>query len=181
MLGWLIALFRPSAATPEAGTPGAVAQRTDGLSRRAFRIAGVSRIARRQNDQTRIAVRTAGVNRIASRIAGLTRIVEGNTVPILQTTLPKDASETVVYIADFSRFDEADAGETLSTPVVDSVSGLTIGAPTVISSETNSIPSGYGIKVAISGGTAGTTYNVEFRGTFSGGSVRVVKLRLEVE
>lgn len=116
---------------------------------------------------------------------GLGRVFKGypRTMAILLTTLPKDANETVVYVFDFSLFDEAAAaaGETLSSADVPSVSGLTIGSATVISSATNFVPSGLGAKVTISGGTAGTTYDLECRGTFSGGSIRVVKGRLVVE
>lgn len=96
---------------------------------------------------------------------------------ILATSLPIDTNESVAFIFDFSAFDEALAGETLSSATVPSVSGVTIGTPTVLVSETNYVPAGKGVKVTLAVAAA-DTYDVECRGVFSGGSTRVVKGRL---
>jgi len=93
----------------------------------------------------------------------------------------KDASERVLYLFDFTKFPEYVAAETLTTPVVDAVTGLTIGTPIVSVAVRDGIAAGGCIEVFISGGTAGVTYNLECRGTFSGGAIRVVKGRLNVE
>lgn len=104
-------------------------------------------------------------------------------------TRTKDASETILFVFDFSRFPEVVAGETLGTPVVDasSPSGLTLGTPSVtvadqvIDSAGNVVASGKGLQVTVAGGTAGNTYALESRCTFSGGSIRVVKGSVVVE
>ena len=96
-------------------------------------------------------------------------------------TRVKDASETVAFLFDFSRFPEAVAGETLASPSVPAVSGLTIGSPAVTAARKDGIPAGYALQVTISGGTASTSYSLECFGTFSGGAVRCVKGVLKVE
>lgn len=100
---------------------------------------------------------------------------------ILVTSLPKDVNETVGYIFDFSGFDEARAGETLVSATVAPVSGLSIGTAAVIDADTNFVPANLGVQVTISGGTAGTTYEVQALGVFSGGSTRAVDGQLVVE
>jgi hypothetical protein len=66
-----------------------------------------------------------------------------------------------LYEFDFADFDEVVQGETLSAPSVPAVSGLTIGAPSVLGAK---------VLVRISGGTAGTLYNLSCSVTTSGGS-----------
>ena len=100
---------------------------------------------------------------------------------ILATTLPKEVSEVIAVIFDFSGFDEARAGETLSSPSIPAVAGLTIGDPGILDADTNFVPSGLGVQVSISGGTAGTSYTIKCYGTFSGGAVRVVEGQINVE
>jgi hypothetical protein len=106
-------------------------------------------------------------------------------VSILQTTLPKDASEVVTYLFDFTTFPEYKAGETLSAPAVPGVAGLTVGTPAVTAvayAEGGvAVAAGGAVAVAVSGGTAGTTYDLECSVAFSGGNTRVVKGRLAVE
>jgi len=95
-------------------------------------------------------------------------------------TKPKDTGEAVDYTFDFSGFPEFAAGETLASASVPAVSGLTIGSPAVIAAITDGVPIGKGVQVRISGGTANTEYTVVCRGTFSGGSIRTIRLKLEV-
>jgi hypothetical protein len=71
---------------------------------------------------------------------------------IQRTTLVKDASETVSYLFDFSQFPEYVAGETLASPSVPAVSGLTIGSPAVTVADRDYVAAGGGIAVTISGG-----------------------------
>lgn len=114
----------------------------------------------------------------------LTRALKGYdrmAETIQRTTVVKDAGETVSYVADFSAFPEAVAEETLASPSVPAVSGLTIGSPAVTAEGRDYVPAGYGVEFTVSGGTAGTTYVVEVFGTFSGGGVRVVKANVVVE
>lgn len=88
---------------------------------------------------------------------------------MIWTTLEKRADWSRLYEFDFSSFAEVVAGETLSSPSVPAVTGLTIGTPSV---------SGSSILVSISGGTAGggtrlstgiTAYVVTCTVTTSGG------------
>lgn len=68
------------------------------------------------------------------------------------------------YSFDFSAIDEISVGnETLASATVTcSPSGLTIGTPSVTTTE---------VQVEIRGGTAGTTYRVLIAATTSGGSI----------
>lgn len=100
---------------------------------------------------------------------------------IQSDTITKDASERVLFLFDFTKFPEYIADETLSAPAVDPVEGLTIDAPEVSSVGRDSIPAGGCVEVWISGGSAGTVCDLECRATFGGGSIRVVKGRLNVE
>lgn len=94
----------------------------------------------------------------------------------------KDASETVSFLFDFSRFPEVREGETLSSPsVTSSPSGLTVGSPAVTSSRRDGVPAGQGVAVTISSGSAGTSYSLEALATTSGGAIRCVKGVLKVE
>ena len=98
-----------------------------------------------------------------------------------QQTLAKGASESVAYLVDFSRVPEWAAGETLSSPSVPAVSGLTIGSPSVTAAEKDAIEAGAAVQVTISGGTADTEYQVKCYATFSGGSIRSVWGRVAVK
>jgi hypothetical protein len=100
---------------------------------------------------------------------------------IQRTTLVKDASETVSFIFDFTRFPEYVAGETLASPSVPAVSGLTIGSPAVTDEDRDDVEEAGGVEVTISGGTAGVEYSIECFATFSGGAIRCVKGVLAVE
>lgn len=95
-------------------------------------------------------------------------------------TKPKAPNEAVDYVFDFSGFPEFAAGETLASAATPTVSGLTIGTPAVTSAIVDGVPAGKGIQVRVSGGTANTEYTVACRGTFSGGSIREIRLKLEV-
>lgn len=94
--------------------------------------------------------------------------------------LPKLASESILYVFNFEDFAEVVAGETLSSPSVPAVSGLTIGTPTVTTTVIDDVPIGKGVQCLISGGTAGITYSVDCFVTMSGGDVRGIRCRLQV-
>lgn len=100
---------------------------------------------------------------------------------ILKTVLAKDSNETVSYLFDFSAFPERKDGETIDSATIPAVSGLTIGAAAVTAAERDGVAAGSGVTATVSGGTVGTTYDLEARGTFSSGSIRVVKGQLVVE
>jgi hypothetical protein len=101
-------------------------------------------------------------------------------IPVI--SLPKDTTEVVSYLFDFSNFPEVVAGETLSSPSVSSSpSGLTVGTPAVTAAERDGVAAGEGVAVTVSGGTASTTYSLECSVTTSGGSVRVVKGEIVAE
>ena len=94
----------------------------------------------------------------------------------------KGAAETVPFQFDFTPFPEFLAGDTLSSVSVPAVSGLTHATTaTVTSAATDGVDAGKGAVVAVSGGTVDTTYTVSARGTFSGGSVREIRLSLAVK
>lgn len=94
--------------------------------------------------------------------------------------LTKYAVEVVSYQFDFSDFPEVVAGETLSSPNVPAVSGLTIGTPAVTVAERDGVAAGKGVAVTVSGGTAGTTYTITATAVTSGGSTRAVRGRIRV-
>lgn len=95
-------------------------------------------------------------------------------------TKEKIAAMVRTYIFDFTDFAELDAGETLVTPTVPSVSGLSTGSPSVSVAEIDDVAAGKGVTVSISGGTAGTTYTVDCRCTTSGNATLVRRLNLKV-
>lgn len=85
-------------------------------------------------------------------------------------TLYKTTEEAKTFAFDFSKEGAVVAGETLTVIEVEgSPSGLTIGTPAVTTATFDGIASGKAIKVRISGGTAGTTYELACRATTSGG------------
>jgi len=95
-------------------------------------------------------------------------------------TLTKVAAENRVYLVDFSKYPEIVAGETIASSTVPAVTGLTLGSTSTISTATDGVPAGKGVKFTISGGTAGTTYSVDCQMTTSGGSVLVRRFQLQV-
>lgn len=101
-------------------------------------------------------------------------------MPLTPYTVTKDESDDRFFLADFSGFPEVRAGRTVSSCTISGGSGLTIGTPAVLTAEEDGIAAGKGVSVRISGGTAGTTYTFEFRGTLSNGSVVVVPAALSV-
>mgnify|MGYP000370251468 CR=1 FL=1 len=94
--------------------------------------------------------------------------------------LPKIAGETRAYVFDFTDCAELEAGETISTPSVAAVSGLTIGTPAVLAAAVDDVAAGKGVQVAISGGTAGTTYTLNCTVNTSGGAVLIRRAHLRV-
>lgn len=150
----------------------------------------VGGVFRRLGDLGRLFGRGGDLSRVFRRGGDLARVFRGFPrmagQQIQYDTRPKDASEAIAFVFDFSRFPEVVAGGELTSPVVDPVSGLTIGAAAVTDAAEVVFPNGAtvaagkGVKAAISGGTAGTTYALECRATI-GGSVRVVKGSLAVE
>ena len=92
----------------------------------------------------------------------------------------KVASEARVYIIDFSKFSEIINGDTISSSSIPAVSGLTIGSPSTQATAIDGVPANKGIKVAISGGTAGTTYTVDCTVVTSGGSTLVRRFQIQV-
>jgi hypothetical protein len=134
--------------------------------------------------------RLGDLARVFRRAGDLARVFRGwlrMGAEIQYDTRPKDASETILFVFDFSRFPEVVGGETLSNPTVDAVAGLTIGAPAVtttdqvVFSNGQKVAAGKGVQVAISGGTAGQTYALECHAATSGGANRDVKGSLVVE
>ena len=96
---------------------------------------------------------------------------------ILVTSLPIDTNESRAYIFDFTGCDEEKAGETLVSATVPALSGVTIGTPAVLTEATNFVEAGKGVKVTLSVASA-AEYELECRGTFSGGGVVVIKGKL---
>lgn len=167
MHGWIAAVLNllgmgggtAAAATP--AEPGGVFRRLGDLGR----------LFRRRGDLARV---FRGYDRMADAIQYDTRV--------------KDASEVIQYVFDFSRFPEVVAGGTLTSPTIDASSpaGLTLSSATVtdadetVDSSGTVVKAGKGLKVAVSGGTAGETYMLETRATV-GVATRVVKGRVVVE
>lgn len=87
-------------------------------------------------------------------------------------TIEKRADWSRIYQFDFTTFAEVSGGETISSPSVPAVSGLTIGTPSAADGV---------VSVRISGGTAGTKYTVTCTVTTSGGSTLSIEGRLSVK
>lgn len=79
--------------------------------------------------------------------------------------IDKFVATSRVYVFDFSKFSEIINSAVLNTPTVPAVSGLTIGTPAIISTALDGIPANKGVAVRISGGTRGSSYEVEVRCT----------------
>lgn len=95
-------------------------------------------------------------------------------------TLPKIASELRTFVFDFTTYAELEAGETISSPSVPAVTGLTIGTPTVTTSAIDDVAAGKAVQCNLSGGTAGTTYTVNCSVTTSGGATLTRRVYLKV-
>lgn len=93
---------------------------------------------------------------------------------ILSTRLPIDVAEVRAFLFDFSQCDEAKAGLTLASATVSPSTGVAIGTPAIITTETNGIMAGLGVQVTLSVAAA-AVYDVKCIGIFVGGSTVVVK------
>jgi len=110
------------------------------------------------------------------------RLTGNHIMPILKTVFSKTAAEIVTYIFDFSNFPEVLNGETISNPVVSvSGSGLTTSGVIVTTSKIEGVPTGQGVLTTVSGGSAGSSYEITCQVDMSGGDVRVVKGIIVVE
>jgi hypothetical protein len=91
--------------------------------------------------------------------------------------LPKDSTEQVGFVFDFSRFPESMSGEDLVAVVSVEAEppGLTVGAGEVTTAAIDGVPAGRGVLVPVGGGDAGTDYAVEVLAEFAGGNRRIVK------
>ena len=88
--------------------------------------------------------------------------------------------ETRYLQFDFSDFPEVKAGATLSSPTMQSVSGLTFGSPTVSNAITDGVPAGQGVLVQVTASTAGT-YVFYCKATFSTGGDGSVRVKVIVD
>lgn len=98
----------------------------------------------------------------------------------------KYAGESRIFLFDFQDFPEM-ASDTISSATVASTpTGPTIGSPTATTADQDpgegdpEIPSGKGVQVSVSGGTAETSYLLTCTMTTAGGSILVVKGWLDV-
>lgn len=99
---------------------------------------------------------------------------------LARDTLTKTPREARLFLFDFSKAPEVTSGETLSAPVVHADAGITVGTPVVTSGAFDGVPAGEGVKVLLSGGSAGDTYDVSCTVTTSGGATIEVAGRLAV-
>lgn len=94
---------------------------------------------------------------------------------IATKTNPAYTGELYTVGFDYQDFPEIEEGETLSSPAIAAVSGVTFGAPTVTTEDFNpgpgcrTIPAGKGVIVTITTSTAGT-YTLNCTASFSGGA-----------
>lgn len=90
------------------------------------------------------------------------------------------SEEGAFYLFDFQYFAEVIGGQTLSSPTVPAVSGLTIGSPSVTATAVDGCPAGKGVLVAIHGSAVGE-YTVECTVTLSGGGKRTIRGTFTIE
>lgn len=90
------------------------------------------------------------------------------TVPV--ETLILTTREVRWFAFDFSKAPEVVAGETLSAPVMHGGTGLTLGAPAVLATAFDGIPSGQGVRVLVSDADDDTTYDLSCTVTTQGGA-----------
>jgi hypothetical protein len=103
-------------------------------------------------------------------------------MPQLQIpTLTKEQARVRTYAFDFSKEPEVIAGETLVTPTIPAVTGLTISAPAILAAIMDGVPAAKGVSATISGGAVGSVYVVECQCTTSGGATLVRRMNLSVE
>jgi hypothetical protein len=98
-------------------------------------------------------------------------------------TLPALTGAVRTYVFPYDTFAEVEAGETISSPSVPAVSGLTIGSPSITSADITqdgrTIAAGKAVQVQITSPTAGT-YTVNCSVTSSGGSTLPFRAYLKV-
>lgn len=94
---------------------------------------------------------------------------------IATKTIPAYTGELYTIAFDFQDFPEIEAGETISSPAIAAVSGVTIGTPAVNTVDfypgrgARMIPAGKGVIVTVYTLTAGT-YTLNCTASFSGGA-----------
>lgn len=94
-------------------------------------------------------------------------------------TLTWVAGDVRRIVFDLSDAPEVVASETLSSPTVAAVTGLTIGSPSVLAAETDGVAAGEGVSVLVTTSAAGT-YIVTLSVSTSGGATLKVPVRLVV-
>lgn len=102
-----------------------------------------------------------------------------------QRSQTKRAGERRLYVFDFRRYPEIEQGETIESAAVAAVAGLTIESVAVTAAAqlvgpSDTVPAGAGVQAFISGGVAGTGYEVSCEITTSGGAELVVTGTLSV-
>jgi hypothetical protein len=170
MGGWLTALLNllgmgggPVAGPVSAAPPGGVFRRSLPTWVRAF--------GRAPDTQRRTLARSLPTLARVWRYSPMALATEG-------AALIAAESDDREYGFDLSRCPEIVGGLTIASGVIAGGTGLTIGTVSVLAADFDGIPSGKGLKVRISGGTAGTTYNLACKATLSNGRVVVVPGRL---
>jgi len=88
---------------------------------------------------------------------------------ISKTTLKKTVSEDRDFLFDFSRAPEILAGATVASATIAAGPGLTVGSGVVLAAALDGVAAGQGVTCEVSGGTAGTTYDVSCTATLSTG------------
>jgi plastocyanin len=88
--------------------------------------------------------------------------------------------ETRYLQFDFSDFPEVNAGATLSSPAMSTVTGLTFGSPAVTSTATDGVTAGKGVVVQVTASTAGT-YTIYCTVTLSSGGTASVRAKIIVD
>ena len=84
----------------------------------------------------------------------------------------KDPSSVMDYFVDYSTFLES--GDSLSTQTTTADTGLTVDSSTIMSGDKK-------VKMFLSGGTAGTTYDVKIVATTADSLTLVHRFRVKVE
>ena len=86
-------------------------------------------------------------------------------------SVPADAGEILGLVFDFSNVAEVMAGESLHTPTVPNVSGVTIASVAITSADKSGVPSGQGVQCFCTFATAGT-YTINAYAVTSSGAKR---------
>lgn len=95
------------------------------------------------------------------------RCTDNGNTPMTQLTLI--SGETRAYVWEFGPRREMEAGETISSPSIPAVSGVTIGSPAVLTAAFDGVAIGAGVKATVTSSTAGT-YTITCQVTTSGGA-----------